>query len=290
MSNERLPITSNKTLPQKRSLMGDYVLTFIIALLVTTISISGLLASRIFYPVEELRNGFVITDILNLLLVIPILIWGNVLTRRGLLTGLIFWIGSLFVINYHYIAYAVAYPMTWQFVLYITLVGLTGWAIFNLIRSIDLLEIKKRLLGAVPVRFTAGVLIILGLLFLLRAGDIVIKAFVVDKMLPPTEFADLLTSVIWIFGGVVLWQKRALGYILGAGLILQASILFVGLLIYFIIQPIVTNTPFPLEDFIVIFFMGWVCYIPFALFVRGTIKRSKYINTSKDIFTSKKKQ
>ncbi len=289
MNNEKLQITTN-TLPLKRSLKRDYVMTFIIALLMTATSISGLFATNIFYPVEELHNGFVTTDIINLLLVLPILICGYVFSRRGLLTGLIIWIGSLFVINYHYIAYAVAYPMTWQFVLYITLVGLTAWAIFNLIRHIDLLELKERLLGAVPVRFTAGVLMVLGLLFLLRAGDIIIKALAADKILPPTEFADLIFSIMWIFGGVVLWQKRALGYIVGAGLILQATILFVGLLIYFLLQPAVSKTPFPLEDFIVIFFMGWVCYIPFALFVRGTIKRSKQINASKVISTCNEKQ
>jgi hypothetical protein len=273
MNNEKLPIPSN-TLPLERSLKGDYVLTFIIALLMTGTSIAGLLASSTLYPIEELRNGFVTTDIINLLFVLPLLIGGSVLTRRGLLVGLIVWIGSLFVINYHYIAYATAHPMTWQFFLYVTLVGFTAWAIFSLIKKIDLPEIKARLKGEVPVRFTAGVLIVLGLLFLLRAGSIIVTALAAAKMLPPTEFADLLSSTIWIIGGVILWQKKALGYVVGAGLILQASVLFVGLLIYFSLQPVVANTPFPLEDFIVIFFMGWVCYIPFGLFVRGIIKRS----------------
>lgn len=289
-SNEqkKTPNLSN-SLPIKRNVMGDYM-TFIIAILVVVASISGLLASSILYPIEGLRNGFVTTDILNLLFVLPLLIWGYVFTRRGSLVGLIFWIGSLFVINYHYIAYASAHPMTWQFILYVTLVGSTAWAIISLIRGVDLPEIKEQLKGAVPVRFTAGVLILLGLLFILRAGDIIIKAFAAGKMLPPTEFADLISSILWIIGGTFLWQKKALGYLVGAGLILQASLLFVGLLIYFILQPIVANSPFLLEEFIVIFFMGWVCYIPLGLFVRGIIMRSKHLKASNDITTSKKKQ
>jgi hypothetical protein len=281
MNTKKLPISSN-TLPLKQSLKGDYVLIFIITLLVAVSSISGLLASRTLYPIEELRNGFVTTDVINLLLVLPLLVGGYVLTRRSSLVGLIFWIGSLFVLNYHYIAYASAHLMSWQFIMYITLVGLTAWAIFSLIRRVDLPEIKEQLAGAVPVRLTAGVLIILGLLFILRAGDIIIKAFAADKMLPPTEIADFISSTIWIIGGVILWQKKALGYVVGAGLILQASLLFVGLLIYFFLQPIVANSPFPLEDFIVIFFMGWVCYIPFVLFVRGIITRSKKLYASND--------
>lgn len=78
--------------------------------------------------------------------------------------------------------------------------------------------------------------------------------------------------MIWIIGGVVLWQKKALGYVIGAGLIFQACTLFIGLLIYFILQPLIFNLRFLLNDFIVIFFMGWFCYIPFILFVRGIIK------------------
>jgi hypothetical protein len=45
-------------------------------------------------------------------------------------------------------------------------------------------------------------------------------------------------------------------------------------LIFFILQPIVANTSFPLEDFILIFIMGWICFIPFGLFIRDIIKRS----------------
>ena len=289
MNTKKLPNLSN-TLPLKQSLKGDYVVMFIITLLVAVASISGVLASHTLYPIEELRNGFVATDILNLLFVLPMLVGGYVLTRRSSLVGLILWIGSLFVINYHYIAYASAHPMTLQFVLYVAIVGFTAWAIIRLIRRIDLPAIKDQLAGAVPVRLTAGVLIILGSLFSLRAGNIIIKAFAAGKMLPPTEFADLISSTIWIIGGVILWQKKALGYVVGAGLILQASLLFVGLLIYFILQPIVANIPFPLEDFIVIFFMGWVCYIPFGLFVRGIITQSKQLKEDNNLSISKKKQ
>ena len=87
-----------------------------------------------------------------------------------------------------------------------------------------------------------------------------------------------------------MWQKKALGYVVGAGLIFQASMMFVGLLIYFVLQSIVADIPFPLTDFIVIFFMGWVCFIPFGLYVRGIITRSKQLNAGNDITTGKKKQ
>ena len=81
--------------------------------------------------------------------------------------------------------------------------------------------------------------------------------------------ADLLTTPVWMAGGVWLWRRHALGYAAGAGLLFQASMLFVGLLVFFILQPFLTAMAFPQQDFLVIFVMGLVCFIPLALFIRG---------------------
>ena len=105
-----------------------------------------------------------------------------------------------------------------------------------------------------------------------QAGNIIINSLITNKLLPPTEFADLILSIVWILGGVALWKRKALGYFAGAALLFQATILFVGLLISFVLQPFVANVTFPLVDFIVIFIMGWVCYIPFGLFIRNMRK------------------
>jgi hypothetical protein len=48
--------------------------------------------------------------------------------------------------------------------------------------------------------------------------------------------------------------------------------LFVGLLVYFILQPFVAGTTFPLVDFGVILSMGLVVFVPFGLFLRGISK------------------
>jgi hypothetical protein len=93
-------------------------------------------------------------------------------------------------------------------------------------------------------------------------------------LLPRLAVADLLTTPFWIIGGILLWRKLSLGYVTGAGLLFQASMLFIGLLVFFILQPLLTAVPFPVEDFAVIFGMGLICFIPFGLFARGIIKKS----------------
>lgn len=264
-------------MPVTRPLKRDYPLSLVVALLLTLASVAGLLAPHTLYPTEELRYSFVSNDVVNLALGLPLLLGALALTRRGKLLALLFWPGALFYVTYNYIAYAVAMPLTWQFVLYLALVGLSAYAIFRLLKSIDGATVHARLAGAVPARFSGGVLVGLGALFFLRAGAALVGALVGRTPAPPAELAvlvaDLLVTPLWVIGGAALWRRRALGYVAGAGLLFQASMLFVALLVFFILQPFVAGVPFPAEDFVVIFVMGLICFVPCGLFVRGVASR-----------------
>jgi Na+/H+ antiporter NhaB len=45
--------------------------------------------------------------------------------------------------------------------------------------------------------------------------------------------------------------------------------LFIGLLVFFILQPFVAGALFPMADFAVIAVMSLICFIPLGLFLRG---------------------
>ena len=45
--------------------------------------------------------------------------------------------------------------------------------------------------------------------------------------------------------------------------------LFIGLLVFFILQSFVSSVAFRLMDFVVILVMGGIVFIPFGMFVRG---------------------
>jgi hypothetical protein len=61
-----------------------------------------------------------------------------------------------------------------------------------------------------------------------------------------------------------------LGYVTGLGLLFQASLLFIGLIVFLLVQPILTTGAFSLVDIVVVFvMMGLICFVPFALYVRG---------------------
>ena len=83
--------------------------------------------------------------------------------------------------------------------------------------------------------------------------------------------ADFLITPAWVTGGVLLWQRQAFGYMVGIGLLFQASMLFIALIIFMLLQPLLTTAPLNLVDIVVVSAMGMVCFIPFGLFLRGIV-------------------
>ena len=248
---------------------------FVIVIAMTILSIIGIFNSSKMYPIEELRNKFIPTDIINVFLILPLIILSIVLTFKGYYIGLIFWIGSLFVICYHYIAYTVANTLSFKFIIFLLILILTIIAIVKLIKNIKIYELKTILQDSLPAKFVSFVLIGLGLIFLLRSISIIYKTYTLDSSLPSTEIADFAFSIFWIISGILLLLKKGSGYLLSSASIVQATVLFIGLMIYFILQPIIFNNPFALEDFIFIFIMSWICFLPFIIFIRRILIKSK---------------
>lgn len=242
----------------------------LIAVLMSVASLSGIFFANVLYPGANLRRSFLSNDVVNLGLGLPILLGSVFLARKGNWFGGLFWPGVLLYVAYNYIAYAVAMPFTWQFVLYLILALLSGLTVYWLLKSLDVETIRQGLRGQVAERFCAGVLVGFGLLFFVMRLGILFQ----QQAGPETAVAvaDLLTMPLWVAGGILLWRKQAFGYACGAGLLFQASMLFIGLLVFFALQPLLAGIPFPLEDFVVIAAMGALCFVPFGLFVRGILR------------------
>ncbi|PKN92736.1 MAG: hypothetical protein CVU44_13855 [Chloroflexi bacterium HGW-Chloroflexi-6] len=257
-------------LPILRDLSRDYMLSFLVAALMAAASLAGLFFQGVIYPDEALRHSFISNDVVNLLIGLPILFASMALARRGKLIGLLFWPGALLYVTYNYIAYAVAMPFTWQFILYLVLAALSGFSVYRLLTAFDTQAIARSLSGKVPERFAGAVLAGFGLLFFAMRVGVVLGGQGGPEA--AVAVADLFTMPFWVIGGVLLWRKRPFGYASGAGLLFQASMLFIGLLVFFILQPLVAGVPFPVEDFVVIAVMGLVCFVPFGLFVRGILR------------------
>lgn len=275
-SNHRSPSTN---LPVARNLTAVYISSLVVALLMTVASVAGLLYPDRIYPTEEMQQSFQANDVVNLLLGLPILLGSMWFARRGRLLGLLFWPGALFFVFYNAVGYTFGLPLGVGFMLALAQATVSAYTTAGLVASIDGDAVRKGLGDAVPVRVTGGALAGAGFLFLLLAVSTMIngitgRAPITEPELG-TQVADMFIIPALIIGGVQLWRRKPLGYVTGVGLLFQASMLFVGLIAFFILQPILTAAPFALTDTIVVAFMGLIVFIPFGLFLRGVVSQGR---------------
>ena len=242
-----------------------------------TASIAGILFRNEIYLTEEIVNAFVPNDVVNLLVGLPTMIISLSLTRKERFLGLLFWPGPLLYIIYNYLIYVLAMPLNFGFLIYLILVIASVYTLISLIKKIDGKTVKKQLSGKVHEKLSSSVLFGLGLLFLFQAIGTMILALFDQTPIPSTELAlhisDSILATALIIGGILLWQNKKVGYVAGLGLLFQVSSLFIGLIVFVIIQPLLTSLPFVLVDVVVIFIMGLISFIPLGLFIQGIIKR-----------------
>jgi hypothetical protein len=267
------------SLPLRYNLRLIYILSFIIAILMAIASIAGLLCQTDIYSTDELLQSFLPTDVTVLFIGLPMLLASIWLTWRGKLIGLLFWPGALFFVLYNYIVYVFAMPLNIAFLLHLALVMLSVYNLIGLVASINGEVVKQRLADAVPERLAGGILAGLGLLFFLRVIVVMGNALIGRTPIPEVELtlnsSDFIISPAWIVCGVLLWRYKTFGYVTGLGMLFQASMLFIGLIVLLLVQPFLTNEPFVLADVVVVLIMGLICFIPFGLFVRGVAANRK---------------
>ena len=268
--------TSRTRLPVTRGLAPIHACTLLIALLMAAASVLGLLSPARLYPTEELQQSLVANDVINLCLGLPILLGAPALARRGNLLGLLFWPGALFYVLYNGLAYAFALPLNAVFLLSLVVLTLSVYTMAGLVASIDGRAVQELIGDSVPARWSGRILAGLGTLFVVLAFGTLVDGLLGGSGIAQADLAvriaDLIIAPGWILGGISLWRRRPFGYAVGAGLLFQASMLFVGLIGFLLVQPVLTAAPFAMADTVVVFFMGLVCFIPLALFARGILR------------------
>jgi hypothetical protein len=244
-----------------------------VLVLMAAAAVGGIHYQAVVYPTDELAQAFVPTDVTIASIGLPMLLGSLWLTCRGRLLGLLLWPGALFFVLYNYLAYVFAMPLSLAFLLHLALVGLSAYALMILLASVDGEAVRLRLTGIVPDRLAAGVLGALGLLFFLRSIGVLVGAATGATPITETEAAvtlsDFLTAPAWVLCSVLLWRRQELGYVTGLGLLFQASMLFVGLILFLCLRPLMTATAFSAIDVIVLSIMGLTCFVPLGLYLRG---------------------
>jgi hypothetical protein len=211
-------------------------------------------------------------DLVNLLLGLPLLLSAVWFARRGSLLGLLAWPGALLYAAYNYGAYVFGVPPGLLTILFLAVVLLSCLAVAFTLPKIDGLALRGRLQGHVGERSAGWVLVLFGALFAARAVGLL-----VGDAPEPLDLgllvADLAISLLWVAGGALLLRRVPLGYSAAPGLLIAASFLFLGLILFLALQPLLVDVAFAPLDIAVVTLMALVCWVPCARFVRG-VQRS----------------
>ena len=169
------------------------------------------------------------TDVVILFVALPVLVLSMILARRGSLQTQLTWAGTLTYILYNAVIFAFATAFNPLFLLYVATLSLAFWSLVTLLTQVDIDSIRTHLAAKTPVRFFAGYLAVISLLFMMiwlkqiipAMFDSAAPAFLAGTILltSPIHVLDLgFLLPLGFLGAVWLWQKKSWGYLL-AGLL-----------------------------------------------------------------------
>ena len=175
------------------------------------------------------------TDVVILFVALPTLIVSMILTRRGSQRAKVTWAGALTYILYNAIIFAFATAFNPLFLICVAMLSLAVWSLVVLLTQINVDTIRVHFAEKTPVRFFAGYLAIISLLFLITWLKQIVPAMIAPAA--PTFLAGtiMLTSPVHVLdlgfllplgfvGAVWLWQKKSWGYLLAGLLITMMTI------------------------------------------------------------------
>ena len=258
-----------------------YVASAVVSIVMTAVSLLGVFAWPVVYPGVEPKMIplWVGQDALNLVVGLPLLAGSMWLARRGALIGLLLWPGALFYVIYDYGFYALGAPFTSVFLAYLGVIALGAYAMASVVFAIDRAAVAQRVAHVVPRRLTAGSLIAIAALFTVLWTGLSMSAAAsgapVDPVVRAVVTLDLTVQLPALFvGGLLLWGRRPLGYVLAPMLLIQAAAYLIGLAAITVLTEVVMATPF--DPFAVIpwVVVGALCLCLIAPFVRASGARS----------------
>jgi hypothetical protein len=259
-------------LPTKSSLSPAFAISMLAGALAAGAAAWGLFAAGRLYLTAAQRQSFLPNDVVTLALVLPALLVSMLLAWRGSWPALLCWPGALLYLTYNAIAYSAVFWASPFGFLNLGVGLLSVLAVILTLRGFNLAGLGLYLAGNFPEKLTGGVLLAFGLLFFVMRAGLLAQALQDPPVgITPelaTALADVLIMPVWIAGGWAMLRRQAAGLAAG-GLLFQASLLFLGLLLLFLLQPLFSGVPVSWVDFGVIAALGALAGTAAVLYLRG---------------------
>lgn len=257
-----------------------YIGSLVVTVLMTIASVAGLVDwDRTYQGVDSaLLPLFVGQDALNLVVGLPLLFGSMWLARRGALIGLLLWPGALFYVLYDYGYYVLGAPFNAFFLLYIALMTVSAYVMIGIVVSIDGAVVEAHLKEAVPARlvggFLAGLAVLFTALWSLVSLSTLASGAELDMVPRVVTIMDLTIQLPALFiGGLLLIRRHALGYVVAAGLLLQAAAYLIGLSVITVLTEMLTQVPLDVIAVAPGLVIGAIGLVFIGLFVRAAAAR-----------------
>ena len=209
-----------------------YKLSAVVAMVMLAQSAFGLLLRGQYRDVEWIAATWLGNDWVTLVVALPVLTVGIVLTRGGSVRGLLLWLGALAYAIYNSAYYLFGAALNAFFPLYAATVIAAGVALILTLSSIAPSGIARRFRTGTPAQLVGGYFVFVGLslatvwlgvwsayVFAGRPLPIEPEAFKLVAALDIVLMAPPLAA-----GGILLWRRRAWGYVVSAIAGVQGSL------------------------------------------------------------------
>lgn len=228
----RDPLSCGEGGVDQEKMQVPYMLSAVLAALMVVQSVLGRIFPEQYRDVEWIRLTWLGNDWVTLVVGVPLLVASLLLARRGSIRGLLLWLGMLGYGAYNYAYYMLGAELNVFFPLYIMPLVLSVSTLILALSRIDVADAAASFRPKMPVRIIGGYLVFVavGLAFVWMG---VWAAYVFAGQPTPVEpeafkLVAALDITIMVpalaFGGVLLWRRRAWGYIVAAIAGIQGSL------------------------------------------------------------------
>ena len=231
LQRRKQPFMSTRSpLPTVRGLTVPIVLSGLVVGLLLLTALAGLRfgVGGLYRPDPGTLPAFIGQDLITLFVALPLLVTTLWQVRHGSLRALLLWSGLLVYIAYSYAYYLISPEFNPLYLAYISIVSMSGYALLYLLLSIDADMLRTRFNGSTPVRWAGGFLVLMALLMAAKWISSIVAALAAgtqpsakDLGVWPMDLVVAFPAMCW--GGIWLWRRHALGYLVGALLLVKAA-------------------------------------------------------------------
>jgi hypothetical protein len=218
-----------------------YIFSVIIGVLIAVASAGGLLMEELYRNNLWATSQFRGSDLVRLILVVPLLFVAMVYARRNSPRGLLIWLGVLWLTVYDYAFYLFGAAFNEFFLIYVALSSLSILALLFALPHVDADAIRRRFAPQTPTKWISGYLLLIAVFL----GGLWISQtlnFVFTGQAPQSlEASGHITEIVFaldlslllpglVLGAIWLWQRRPWGYVLAAMMLVKGTLYPLALL------------------------------------------------------------